>query len=699
MPKSSSPVLAAQAVVLLFAKAAGRAHQAAALPARESHADWRHRLGQHWPLLCFAVCAVYSLAGSMIGWMNPLLDAHGFRQTQTAMSVWTMLNGGPLVAYETPVMGPPWSMPYEFPLFQWMVAAVVKVSQVNLDQAGRFVSLLMFWLALIPGYRILSVFRLSRNQRLLILSIIVVSPFYIFWSRAFMIESTALLLSLAFLAAAESFLRTGRWSLAFLAAVFGALAASVKITSFAVYLGALALIVLHRRLPDRANGRGWIRDGLTLAIFGFVCLGPALAWTRYADSLKAQNPIAEFTTTAATTNWNFGTLQQRFSWQTWSQVLNFSCVVDYHWALFATAAAGAVLARRRWAQIAVCVLLYFSAPLVFTNLHRVHWYYAYPNLVFLLLAVGLTVVALLEQADWRRYLGMTLLASTIVFSVYRHQASHAALQSLNRWPTMAAAAALARVTEPDEIVIIYGQEWSSEIPYYARRRALMLPSFLTSEAAARAFGNLAGYKIGALLVVTDGKVAAGWYPDSPNQAILAQLREFGLSATASFYDNTIKIFPPGRFESAYENLDLARREMAKGNFLAAEKALTAAIDEQPNDPNLFEQRALCRLSQQKPTECLADFDDALRLNPVDPAFYADHAVALLKVHRRLLVAVKGRPGLLDPALSSIDRAIATDAYQPRFFQIREQIHLSHGEKYLAEQDQNKANALLRASDQ
>jgi hypothetical protein len=69
-----------------------------------------------------------------------------------------------------------------------------KVSQVNLDQAGRFVSLL----DVLAGARArlsnrCRCFGLTRNQRWLILSLVVVSPFYIFWSRAFMIESTALL--------------------------------------------------------------------------------------------------------------------------------------------------------------------------------------------------------------------------------------------------------------------------------------------------------------------------------------------------------------------------------------------------------------------------------------------------------------------------------------------------------------------------
>jgi hypothetical protein len=33
-------------------------------------------------------------------------------------------------------------------------------------------------------------------------------------------------------------------------------------------------------------------------------------------------------------------------------------------------------------------------------------------------------------------------------------------------------------TRPDQIIVIYGQEWSPVIPYYAERRALMEPTFV-----------------------------------------------------------------------------------------------------------------------------------------------------------------------------------------------------------------------------
>jgi hypothetical protein len=42
-------------------------------------------------------------------------------------------------------------------------------------------------------------------------------------------------------------------------------------------------------------------------------------------------------------------------------------------------------------------------------------------------------------------------------------------------PLLTIAQAIDEKTDPEGVVVIYGQEWSSVIPYYARRRALMAP--------------------------------------------------------------------------------------------------------------------------------------------------------------------------------------------------------------------------------
>ena len=79
-----------------------------------------------------------------------LLEQHSFRQTQTALSSLWMCKEGFLFNYQTPVVGYPWSIPFEFPLFQFLVAFFVRITTLNIDMSGRLISALFFWLSIIP---------------------------------------------------------------------------------------------------------------------------------------------------------------------------------------------------------------------------------------------------------------------------------------------------------------------------------------------------------------------------------------------------------------------------------------------------------------------------------------------------------------------------------------------------------------------
>src|ERR1039458_146889 len=75
----------------------------------------------------------------------PVLDAFGFRQTQTAISVYWMLHEHALIRYLTPVLGSPWSLPFEVPVYQLIVAALRAVMSLDLDACGRIVSVGFFF--------------------------------------------------------------------------------------------------------------------------------------------------------------------------------------------------------------------------------------------------------------------------------------------------------------------------------------------------------------------------------------------------------------------------------------------------------------------------------------------------------------------------------------------------------------------------
>lgn len=103
------------------------------------------------PLIFLAAfCFSYSLYIT-IKYVNQVpLELYSFRQTQTALTAYWFVKNGFSLAYETPVGGPPWSIPFEFPVYQYIVALASQITNNSLDATGRAVSFLFLVLCLIP---------------------------------------------------------------------------------------------------------------------------------------------------------------------------------------------------------------------------------------------------------------------------------------------------------------------------------------------------------------------------------------------------------------------------------------------------------------------------------------------------------------------------------------------------------------------
>jgi hypothetical protein len=425
----------------------------------------------------FIACLAYYLVATSIGWNNTILDYSGFRQTQTAISAYYMIGKFPSLAYETPVLGPPWSIPFEFPLYQWIVAAIVTLLGTPLDQTGRFVSVAFFLLTLIPAYHILGALKITSHSRFIMLSLLLISPFYVFWSRAFMIESTVLFLSMSYLASALSFTKEPRvWS-GIAMPLFGALAAMVKITTFAVFFLAVALILLIT----------WFRQyrvGLASAVLGrWACLlvlvvgvplGGVFWWTHVADGYKLLNQFGQQLTSRALWAWNFGTLEQRLRLETWYTILRRESEVVGDKCVVLVAILGLVLARRRWFEFAACAVLYLSGSFIFPNLHYVHPYYAYANNLFLIAAVGVCLTGMTERGGWYAKASLATLLLIIPTSIYSYAEAYYPVQSTNHTREVEIGELIQQVTRSDDVIVIVGCDWSAALPYCSKRRALML---------------------------------------------------------------------------------------------------------------------------------------------------------------------------------------------------------------------------------
>ena len=100
----------------------------------------------------FVICMLAIMGLCIANSRQAILELHSFRQTQTALTAYYLIQNGFSLRYETPVVGEPWSIPYELPIYQLAVATVSSVFDMHLTQTGRIMNMLFTVLACFPIY-------------------------------------------------------------------------------------------------------------------------------------------------------------------------------------------------------------------------------------------------------------------------------------------------------------------------------------------------------------------------------------------------------------------------------------------------------------------------------------------------------------------------------------------------------------------
>lgn len=443
----------------------------------------RHRL-TFQDLLVLAACGFclcFSIWATDVGWHNTIFDFHSFRQTQTAISSYYMLQTGKVLNYETPVLGPPWSIPFEFPLYQYLVAALTKTSHLPLDFCGRLVSAIFFYATLVPIFFLARDLGFERRYSLVVIALIAVSPHYIYWSRTFMIESTALFFSVSYVLLVERASRLDDavqkkpWTIWLMVALCGSLAGLVKVTTFASFLLAATLLIVWHVWQRRPRASARLKAGL---LFCAATLAPFMAtvlWTHHADTLKAQNSAGKFLTSTALTGWNFGTFHQRLAlanyhtcWFVMDDIVGNKILLLLTFIVIASAC------RRQLSAFGACVGLYAVPVAVFFNLYVQHSYYEYANGIFLVCSVGIGVAGTMQLGGKRSWVGFALFVVAISLFIAHYLNGYYQAQRTNFLGRPNAAAVIDEETKPSDVILVFdANDWSSEFPYQCRRRAIM----------------------------------------------------------------------------------------------------------------------------------------------------------------------------------------------------------------------------------
>lgn len=425
-----------------------------------------------------ALVALHSGYWLFAGINQPIADLHQFRQTQTAITAYWMAKGGPWLAYETPVLGYPWSIPFEFPVYQYLLAAMHAVG-IPIEAGGRLLSFAFYAGLLWPLKVLFRNLGLGKVDYLIMAILLLSAPIYIYWSRTVMMESCALFFATAWLAWLIQFFRTHASRDAVLAIVLGILAVCTKPTTFAAFglVGGIAFLQVAVKA---------FRDGLTeesagvLVAGAFAGLVPLLAgaiWVGWSDSLKSANMLGSLLTSSALMEWNFGTMEQRFSSQFWLGAVSNRMLPDIlgYGLIPGLVAAGAALGSQRYVLLLMSILGFFAPLLIFTNLHVEHNYYQYANALFLLAAAAFGLSRIAESG--RPVLCGIMVALVVVGQLTYFNAGFARVITADYSASreLAVGELAGKLTTPEQSLLIIGNDWNSAIAYHSERKALALP--------------------------------------------------------------------------------------------------------------------------------------------------------------------------------------------------------------------------------
>ena len=384
---------------------------------------------------------------------QPLIEAHAFRQTQTAYTaVLYHRNGIDLFQTPLPVLGPPWVVPFEFPLFQ-AIAAVEMDLGVPTELALRATCLGFFVVSAVLVWAIVEL-EIGRRVAALATTAFLLAPLGILWSRTSMIETLAVAAALACVLEALRWDRGGSRVHLVAAISLAALAAVLKITTAAIWLAPAIFLLQRSRLAS-------ISIVATAAAAGLV-------WTGYTDAIKATSPATAWLTSAALRDWNFGTIGQRLDPGTWGRIF-------LHWLPglgLVVFLAPFVIWRSRLGVWALVTLL--LGPLVFTNLYWTHDYYWMAVGPAAAILIGMVADrALRLKAPTRRVAAVALLTGLFALSFFVYQRWILMLHPGAGSAILGRAAQIQAATAPGDLVAIDGYGWSPELLFYADRSGYM----------------------------------------------------------------------------------------------------------------------------------------------------------------------------------------------------------------------------------
>jgi hypothetical protein len=441
------------------------------------------------------LCVVYSLYIAAKYSNQALLDLYSFRQTQTALTAFWLVKNGFSLAYETPVAGPPWSIPFEFPIYQYIVALASQITNYPLDATGRAVSFIFLVLCLIPVRAITKQLRLNPSVFYVFTALLFSSPLYLYWGRTFMIETSAVFFSIVAIKCFIDIVQNKKSCMSSsLFLIFITLGILQKATTGLPVLVILSFVYLSTNVKAcflDSGDKGVLKSVfltkkimLALVFFG-IPLAVGVVWTLYTDQIKTLNIFGVDLTSSVLNKWNWGTLGQRLSSKLFIDVIwkrifeqNLSGVLGV--AILVMALFSNVKNQQKF--IVVISTLMGLVPLfLFTNLHIVHTYYQAANVIFLIFAIAVSLNHIANNCFEKKIILIALTIVMVASNYFWFSKEYLSIVkkefTKENSQDFAVSDILKREIPEGKCFVAFGNDWSSSFAYLAERKSFTVPNW------------------------------------------------------------------------------------------------------------------------------------------------------------------------------------------------------------------------------
>ena len=430
-------------------------------------------------------CAAYALYIALKYANQVPLDHHSFRQTHTALTSFWLVKNGFSFAYETPVAGPPWSIPFEFPIYQYIVALVSERTNYSLDATGRAVSFLFLALCLIPVRVIIKNLGLSSSVFYIFTALLFSSPLYLYWGRTFMIETTAVFFSVAAIKYFIDLLKHNHsFKHALLFLILISLSILQKATTGLPVLAIMCCVYGLLIVKEAGSLKRCIYNKKTFLAFVYfgVPLVIGITWTLYTDQIKALNSLGVSLTSSELTQWNWGTLNQRLSFDLYREViLKRIFMQNISGALGIAILLIGLFSNANKSIIAVSILMGLVPLFLFTNLHIVHTYYQTANVIFLIFAIAVSLGNLLNYNVEKKIIVLAITLVMVVSNYFWFSVAYLAVTKTEYTRENSRDFGISEILKREipvgKYFVAFGNNWSSTFSYLSERKSFTVPGF------------------------------------------------------------------------------------------------------------------------------------------------------------------------------------------------------------------------------